>query len=222
MKNNKKIIAAAALAAVCLSGCAVNSVGNRAPSTYLTTSSNTSSEESAAYEASGSKDSDIEYPGIVYVPDENDTSSIPDASESNPGIVYPDIAYSENRNGSGSTSVPVSGSGSASVSVSGSVSDIKAICGLKSKVETSVDACIVNTLTDHNPYDVAYDYGKNYDAFVSACDWSLVFDADFYAESFPLLAMQYHNDKKLLLRKICKRFRLQAPAEDDNDGSPGC
>lgn len=80
-----------------------------------------------------------------------------------------------------------------------SIEDIKSVCGLKSKVEKSVDACIVDTYGS-NPYDVSYDYGKTYEAYVAACDWSLVFDADYYIKSFPLLAMQYHNDKALLLR----------------------
>ena len=85
------------------------------------------------------------------------------------------------------------------VSVTGSVSDIAKVCGLKSTVETSVEACIVNVTTDHNPYDVAYDYGTAYKAFVDACDWSLVFDADYYIQQFPMLALQYNYDKALLL-----------------------
>lgn len=51
-----------------------------------------------------------------------------------------------------------------------------------------------------NPYDVIYDYGKDYDAFTAACDWSLEFDADYYMSTFPTLALQYHNDKNLLLK----------------------
>ena len=87
----------------------------------------------------------------------------------------------------------------AAASVSGAISDIKAVCGLKSTVETSIPDCIVNVTTSHNPYDVAYDYGKGYDAFVDACDWSLVFDADYYIKQFPMLALQYNYDKALLL-----------------------
>ncbi len=147
-------------------------------------------------------------PHIVYSSSRDDAGSVPAASSgdtsasgSEPGI--PHIVYSSGQGSSNGSSAP-SSSGNAPavsepVSVSGSISNIKKICGLKSKVETSIDACIVDTYNGHNPYDVAYDYGKDYDAFVSACDWSLVFDADFYIESFPLLAMQYHNDKALLL-----------------------
>lgn len=80
-----------------------------------------------------------------------------------------------------------------------SVKAIKSVCGLVSEVEKSVDACIVDTYGS-NPYDVSYDYGKSYEAYVSACDWSLVFEADYYMANFPLLAMQYHNDEALLLR----------------------
>ena len=84
--------------------------------------------------------------------------------------------------------------------VSKSVSGIKKVCGLKSEVETSVEACVVDVNSKTNPYDVVYDYGKDYDAYVAACDWSLVFDANYYAKQFPMLAMLYHNDKKLLLK----------------------
>lgn len=86
------------------------------------------------------------------------------------------------------------------VSVSGSTSDIAKVCGLVSEVEKSISACIVDTESKTNPYDVVYDYGKNYDAFVAACDWSKVFDADYYIKQFPMLALQYHNDKALLLK----------------------
>ena len=80
-----------------------------------------------------------------------------------------------------------------------SIESIKTVCGIKSDVETDYTACLVLTESDHNPYDVEYDYGAAYDKYVDACDWDLVFDADFYMEKFPLLAIQYHNDKALLL-----------------------
>lgn len=87
----------------------------------------------------------------------------------------------------------------AEIKATNSIEAIKSVCGLVSEVEKSVDACIVDTY-GANPYDVGYDYGKAYEAYVAACDWSLVFDADYYISSFPLLAMQYHYDKDLLLR----------------------
>ena len=102
---------------------------------------------------------------------------------------------------SSSTSKTTSTNKTAStVKVSGAVADIKKVCGLKSDVEKSVSACIVDVDSKVNPYDVVYDYGKDYDAFVAKCDWSLVFDADYYMEQFPMLALQYHNDKDLLLK----------------------
>lgn len=83
--------------------------------------------------------------------------------------------------------------------VSDKLADIKKICGLKSDVETDIKACAVDVFDTHNPYDVVYDYGTAYNAYVDACDWNLVFDADYYIEQFPMLATLYHNDKALLL-----------------------
>ena len=51
-----------------------------------------------------------------------------------------------------------------------------------------------------NPYDVTWDYGKDYDAYVAAADWSLVFDAENYKATFPMLAVLYHDNDALLLR----------------------
>lgn len=86
------------------------------------------------------------------------------------------------------------------VTVSGSLSDISKICGLRAPVETDISKCLVDVNSTVNPYDVIYDYGKDYDAFTAACDWSLAFDADYYMNTFPMLALQYHNDKNLLLK----------------------
>lgn len=85
------------------------------------------------------------------------------------------------------------------VPVLGTVEAIAAIGGLKSIVETDEHACIVYTNSKHNPYDVEYDYGQEYNAYVDECDWSLVFDADYYIKTFPTLALLYHDDKDLLL-----------------------
>ena len=76
---------------------------------------------------------------------------------------------------------------------------IKSICGLTAEVETNIAACRVDTINGHNPYDVVYDFGEEYQAYVDACDWSLVFDADYYMDTFPMLAVQYHYDEDLLL-----------------------
>ncbi len=84
--------------------------------------------------------------------------------------------------------------------------DIAAIVGLgelKAGVEepfyTNSAAFVVDVENGHNPYDVECDYGELYDAYIEKADWSLVFDADFYMESFPALAFLYHNDEELLL-----------------------
>lgn len=79
-----------------------------------------------------------------------------------------------------------------------SLEAVKSVCGLVAPVETSVTACHWDSCGEH-PYDVVYDFGDEYMAYVDACDWSLVFDADYYASEFPMLALQYHYDEKELL-----------------------
>ena len=95
---------------------------------------------------------------------------------------------------------PSSKPSSAPSSASNIIDAISKVCGLKSSVETSIEACIVDIENAANPYDVAYDYGKDFEAYIAVCDWSLVFDPAFYAKEFPLLALQYHDDAALLLR----------------------
>lgn len=73
-------------------------------------------------------------------------------------------------------------------------------CSTQATVETSRNACVVDVRTAENPYDVVWDYGQKYDRIVSSTDWSMVFDADYYMEQFPMLAYQYHYDEALLLR----------------------
>ena len=82
----------------------------------------------------------------------------------------------------------------------GSLEDIKAACSTKAVCETDFDECIIDTENDENPYDVEYDYGEAYEKYVDACDWDLVFDAEYYKKTFPMLAIQYHDDDELLLR----------------------
>lgn len=104
-----------------------------------------------------------------------------------------------------------------------SMEAISLVCGLKSSVEKKIAYCCVETDTDHNPYDVVYDYGEEYNEYVDACDWSLVFDADYYMETFPMLALLYHYDEDLLLehfqtvgihegRQGCATFNVSAYA----------
>lgn len=74
---------------------------------------------------------------------------------------------------------------------------------------------LVDTESGHNPYDLTWRYGPEvnslkrclydpewdalYRSYVDACDWSLVFDADWYKNAFPMLAKLYHDDDALLL-----------------------
>ena len=80
----------------------------------------------------------------------------------------------------------------------GSVEAIAALGDLKATVQEDEDECLVyifdNEKNHGNPYDVTWDYGKDYDAYVAAADWSLVFDAEYYKSAFPMLAALYHDD----------------------------
>ncbi len=83
-----------------------------------------------------------------------------------------------------------------------SVDAIKAIAGLKAACETDYTYCVVDADCDPstgNPYDVTYDYGPQYASYVDICDWSLIYDHDYYVKTYPILAKLYHNDKRLLL-----------------------
>lgn len=73
-------------------------------------------------------------------------------------------------------------------------------CRTQATVETDRYACVVDVRTAENPYDVVWDYGQKYDSILGVFDWSLVFDAGYYMEQFPMLAYQYHYDEALLLR----------------------
>lgn len=81
-----------------------------------------------------------------------------------------------------------------------SLEAISEICGLKATVQENYKEGYVDTIEGENPYDVVWDYGSEYTTYVDACDWSLVFDADYYMDTFPMLAMQYHYDEDLLLQ----------------------
>ena len=84
------------------------------------------------------------------------------------------------------------------------VASIAAVGGLKATVQEDESACIVflfdRSLNHGNPYDVTWDYGEAYNAYLDIVDWSLVFDSAYYKSLFPVLAMQYHNDDALLLK----------------------
>ncbi len=58
--------------------------------------------------------------------------------------------------------------------------------------------------TNENPYGLTWKYkpegraNRLYENYVNACDWSLVFDVEFYKQAFPMLALQYNYDDMLL------------------------
>lgn len=204
MNNRRKTVIAAVLAVVMvLTGCSASDERARTSYDY-------SYSENSVQTASSSETASIE----------TSTTSIEtslNASESEPvetstvesehsDIDHSDIDWSGwqqylNSNNNSDTSKPETSKPETSISYVrfNSVNAIKTVCGIKSDVETDYTACLVLTESDHNPYDVEYDYGTAYNKYVDACDWDLVFDADFYMEKFPLLAIQYHNDESLLL-----------------------
>lgn len=63
--------------------------------------------------------------------------------------------------------------------------------------------CVVDVDDEHNPYDVAWDYGSEYDRYVDLVEdagmWDVLFDAGFYMDTYPMLSMLYHEDEDLLL-----------------------
>ena len=70
---------------------------------------------------------------------------------------------------------------------------IQDVTNVQATCETEYKACVVDVHSDH-PYDVVWDYGEVYNDLVSECDWSLVFDAEYYKKTFPILALQYNYD----------------------------
>ena len=114
--------------------------------------------------------------------------------------------------------------------VSTNRNNILRIAKLKATCETDISACYVNVNSDHNPYDLVWDYGEEYQAYVDACDWSLVWDYDYYINTFPMLAELYNYDKALLLEHFqtvgihegrqgsaafnCEAFRMNSNCPD--------
>ena len=88
----------------------------------------------------------------------------------------------------------------AAPAVSKNLTDIADACSTQAACETDRNACVIEFCDEENPYDIYYDYGEEYEKYIDACDWDLVFDADYYAETFPMLALQYHNDADQLLK----------------------
>ena len=122
---------------------------------------------------------------------------------------------------SGSSKAPASSQPEEEPKVGPGLEDIAQLAGLKAGVELRRRDCIVDVDEGENPYDVTWDYGELYDAFVKEVDWDLLFDGDYYIQTFPGLAHLYHKDKALLLRHFqtvgihegrqgCKDFNVAA------------
>ena len=112
--------------------------------------------------------------------------------------------YKEYLNGNGNTGTETKPETEPGPPEFGSVEAVAALGGKEATVQENEDECLVyifdETKNHGNPYDVTWDYGKDYNSYVAAVDWSLVFDADYYKATFPMLAVQYHNDDALLLK----------------------
>lgn len=84
-----------------------------------------------------------------------------------------------------------------------SIESIAALADLYAKAERDKKYCVVDVDDEHNPYDVAWDYGRDYDKYVSLVDdagmWDILFNAEFYMDAYPMLSMLYHEDEDLLL-----------------------
>lgn len=80
---------------------------------------------------------------------------------------------------------------------------ITEIATLRAGAERFSKHCIVDVDDEHNPYAVTWDYGKEYDKYVSLVNdagmWDILFDAEFYMDAYPMLSMLYHEDEDLLL-----------------------
>lgn len=86
------------------------------------------------------------------------------------------------------------------------IEKISEMMSMRADVERYNTDCLVYVDSEHNPYDVTWDYGKDYQTFVDAVTdagmWDVLFDAEFYKESYPMLAMLYHDDDQLLLEQF--------------------
>ena len=117
-------------------------------------------------------------------------------------------APASSKSSSGSSKAPASSKSSASsnpkeeetLRVGPGLADIAQLIGLEAGVEKRRLDCVVDVDEGENPYDVTWDYGELYDAFVQEVDWDLLFDGDYYIRTFPGLAHLYHKDKALLLQ----------------------
>ncbi len=147
----------------------------------------------AAQEGSGSSQS-------------GESSKAPSSSKSSAGSSK---APASSKSSAGSSKAPASSKSSSASSkpkaeetlrVGPGLADIAQLIGLEAGVEKRRRDCVVDVDEGENPYDVTWDYGELYDAFVQEVDWDLLFDGDYYIRTFPGLAHLYHKDKALLLQ----------------------
>ena len=133
-----------------------------------------------------------------------ESSKAPSSSGSGESSKAPDSTKSSSK----SSKSPAANSSSASseskteekLRVGSGLEDIAQLIGMKAGVEKRRRDCVVDVDEGENPYDVIWDYGELYDAFVQEVDWNLLFDGDYYIRNFPALAHLYHKDKALLLQ----------------------
>ncbi len=133
-----------------------------------------------------------------------ESSKAPSSSGSGESSKAPDSTKSSSK----SSKSPAANSSSASseskteekLRVGSGLEDIAQLIGMKAGVEKRRRDCVVDVDEGENPYDVIWDYGELYDAFVQEVDWNLLFDGDYYIRNFPGLAHLYHKDKALLLQ----------------------
>lgn len=74
------------------------------------------------------------------------------------------------------------------------------LCSIQATVETYASACVVDVRTAVNPYDVEWDYGDEYTILtcMNLENWDDIFDIEYYKATFPILAMQYHENTSFL------------------------
>ena len=78
------------------------------------------------------------------------------------------------------------------------IEEIMNITDVRATPEYDIFSCYIDVNDKTNPYDVNWDYGKDYDKLVNSCDFDKIFDADFYSETYPYLALMYHGNTELL------------------------
>lgn len=110
---------------------------------------------------------------------------------------------------------------------------IAELAKLRAKVSFECRDCVVDVDDEHNPYDVTWNYFGEYTTYVRLVDkagmWDVLFDAQYYISTYPMLARLYHNNEALLLehfqtvgihegRQGSKNFNVAAYI-DNCDGS---